>query len=239
MKAQQDYYKDKASRFDDGSLFPRNNRNHLLKIKKIADLLDSGAINDVLEVGTGTGIHAEYILGNSPITYYGVDISRHMLDRAEERLVRFGDRVQLYVADAQRLPFKDASFDGVFCSGSLHHIPELYTAVGEMLRVLRPGRKIVIMEPNYYFPTNYLARWIMKVERNIKEITKKRFEDMGKYFELEGFVVENFIFTPPIPKSLNKIYDKLDLVLGKLPLLKRISVMLVLSGSKRKQGAAK
>jgi ubiquinone/menaquinone biosynthesis C-methylase UbiE len=49
--------------------------------------------------------------------------------------------------DAAAMPFDDASFDGVFMMGSLHHIDAPAAALRECLRVLRPGGALCIMEP--------------------------------------------------------------------------------------------
>ena len=75
----------------------------------------------------------------------GVDISEPMLARAVS--AESGPNVGFLRADAQRLPFRDESFDAVVSIAMLQLIPDPSVAVAEMVRVLRPGRRIAVMVP--------------------------------------------------------------------------------------------
>jgi len=70
----------------------------------------------------------------------GLDIARSMLARAASRVRRAGQgNVLLVRADALALPFRDAVFAKVNCSGGLHQMPDLPRALSEMARVTEPG----------------------------------------------------------------------------------------------------
>jgi ubiquinone/menaquinone biosynthesis C-methylase UbiE len=69
----------------------------------------------------------------------GIDLSPAMLAIARQRANDLGREADLRDGDAERLPFRDASFDTVLCALSLCTIPSPAAAVGEMRRVLRPG----------------------------------------------------------------------------------------------------
>lgn len=73
----------------------------------------------------------------------GLDIARAMLARAARRVER-GHRanVALLRADALDLPFRDASFEAVNCSGGFHQLPDLPRAIREIARVLTPGGRL-------------------------------------------------------------------------------------------------
>jgi SAM-dependent methyltransferase len=75
----------------------------------------------------------------------GADISQDMIrltsDAARARLKG------LVCADADHLPFADASFDVVNVRGALHHVNPIHRALSEMRRVLRPGGLAIISEP--------------------------------------------------------------------------------------------
>lgn len=75
----------------------------------------------------------------------GVDISEPMLARAVS--AEAGPNVGFLRADAQRLPFRDASVDAVVSVAMLHLIPDPAVALAEMVRVLRPGRRMAVMVP--------------------------------------------------------------------------------------------
>jgi ubiquinone/menaquinone biosynthesis C-methylase UbiE len=107
---------------------------------------------DALEIGAGTGYFslnlAQLGLIERPTA---TDISSGMLSALEATAARLGVEVETVVAEAERLPFDDASFDLVFGHAVLHHIPDLATAFAEFHRVLRPGGTIAFMgEPSRY-----------------------------------------------------------------------------------------
>lgn len=75
----------------------------------------------------------------------GVDISEPMLARAVA--AEAGPTVGFLRADAQHLPFQDESFDAVVSIAMLQLIPDPAVALTEMVRVLRPGRRMAVMVP--------------------------------------------------------------------------------------------
>ena len=97
-----------------------------------------------LEVGVGTGLNVA--LYDPSIELTGIDLSPEMLEIARERIRETRPDVALHEADAQALPFPDASFDSVVCTFSLCNIPSPYVAVAEMKRVLRPGGRVVLVD---------------------------------------------------------------------------------------------
>ncbi len=79
------------------------------------------------------------------------DISPGMLGTLKANAKKLGLKVKTKPADAERLPFADASFDLVFGHAVLHHIPDLERAFAEFARVLEPGGTIVFAgEPSRY-----------------------------------------------------------------------------------------
>jgi ubiquinone/menaquinone biosynthesis C-methylase UbiE len=97
----------------------------------------------VLDVAGGTGFNAEF-LGISPERYICVDLSRRGLEMAREK--KRGIAIQ---ADVAQLPLRNASVDNVLCSWSLEHFPNPEEILEEMIRVVRPGGKIIIWGPNW------------------------------------------------------------------------------------------
>lgn len=98
----------------------------------------------VLEVGVGTGKNISYYPENAEMT--AIDLSPGMLDQARKKAADRGASVELLEADAQALPFPDASFDAavatfVFCS-----VPDPVLGLEELKRVLAPGGQLVLLE---------------------------------------------------------------------------------------------
>jgi SAM-dependent methyltransferase len=91
----------------------------------------------VLEIACGTGLDLAF-LAESADEAVGLDGAQRPLRVAERRL-EGRTNVRFSVGDAARLPFRDESFDGIWCIGALHHMPAWRQAVAEAGRVLRPG----------------------------------------------------------------------------------------------------
>ncbi|MEU4520687.1 class I SAM-dependent methyltransferase [Amycolatopsis sp. NPDC024027] len=102
------------------------------------------ATGEVLEVAVGTGLNLPCY--PAEVTLTGVDLSEGMLAIARDRARRLGHPVTLREGDAEALPFADASFDTVLCTFGLCAIPDPAAAVGEMVRVLRPGGRLILVD---------------------------------------------------------------------------------------------
>ncbi len=98
----------------------------------------------VADVGSGTGFVAA---GLAPIVrrVYVVDGSAAMLDIARKNLSEF-QNIEYHEADGLSLPFPEESLDAVFANMYLHHCPDPLAAIQEMVRVLRPGGRLVITD---------------------------------------------------------------------------------------------
>ncbi|WP_222851488.1 class I SAM-dependent methyltransferase [Phytoactinopolyspora mesophila] len=105
-----------------------------------------------LEIGAGTGFFALNLRQAGVIDEVHVtDISPGMVRAAKLNAARIGFEIGGRVADAEQLPYDDAAFDLVLGHAVIHHIPNVELAFREMLRVLRPGGRIVICgEPTTY-----------------------------------------------------------------------------------------
>jgi ubiquinone/menaquinone biosynthesis C-methylase UbiE len=105
-----------------------------------------------LEIGAGTGYFTLNLLRAGLIGEATCsDISPGMLATLRENARSLGLEVATEKADAERLPFADASFDLVLGHAVLHHIPDLPRAFGEFERVLAPGGTILFAgEPSRY-----------------------------------------------------------------------------------------
>jgi len=100
-----------------------------------------------LDVGSGPGnVTASLARAAGPEGLaLGVDISEPMLARAVR--AQAGPQVGFLRADAQRLPFRDQTFDAVLSIAMLQLIPKPSAALAEMARVLRPGARMAVMVP--------------------------------------------------------------------------------------------
>ena len=81
----------------------------------------------------------------------GVDLSAISVERARRRCELAGHKPDLRVADAERLPFPDNTFDVVYSYGVMHHSPDTAQCLREARRVLKPGGEARIMV--YHHPS--------------------------------------------------------------------------------------
>jgi ubiquinone/menaquinone biosynthesis C-methylase UbiE len=93
----------------------------------------------VLDLATGIGLIAR-TAAQFTAAVIGIDMSLGILGRA--RTLSAG-QIPFVAGDAHGLPFKDACFDLVTCGISLSHFSEVAVALGEVLRVLRPGGRFI------------------------------------------------------------------------------------------------
>ncbi len=98
----------------------------------------------LLEIGCGLGTDlAEFARNGALVT--GIDLSPQSLELARRRFELEGLPGKFLVADAEQLPFPDASFDAVYSFGVLHHTPNIERAIAEIHRVLIPGGELIVM----------------------------------------------------------------------------------------------
>lgn len=99
---------------------------------------------DVLEIGVGLGAdHQRWAEAGARL--HGVDLTERAVEHTRRRLALFGLASELRVANAEALPFADASFDVVYSWGVLMHTPSTERAIAEVHRVLRSGGRALLM----------------------------------------------------------------------------------------------
>jgi SAM-dependent methyltransferase len=121
----------------------------------------------VLEVGPGLGTdHAQ--IARAGARAYAIDLTIGHLQSTRRRFALEGRVARLARADAERLPFGDASFDAVYSFGVLHHTPDTQAAVDEIRRVLRPGGFAVVglyhRHSAFYWVATMLCRGLRRGE---------------------------------------------------------------------------
>lgn len=117
----------------------------LLAKRIITELLDLRPGLSVLDAGSGTGADAielaKAVGGEGRVV--GLDKSAEMVAEARERAASAGVRAEFVAADAQVLDFPDDAFDRVRTERMLIHLTDPEAAVREMVRVTKPGGRLV------------------------------------------------------------------------------------------------
>jgi demethylmenaquinone methyltransferase/2-methoxy-6-polyprenyl-1,4-benzoquinol methylase len=117
-------------------------RKAIKKLKKLRP-------GSILDVATGTGdmaILACKIL--NPEKIIGIDISQQMLDVGRKKVEKEGlkDKITLEQGDSETINYSENTFDAVTVAFGVRNFESLENGLNEMLRVLRPGGEIVILE---------------------------------------------------------------------------------------------
>ncbi|WP_152043290.1 methyltransferase domain-containing protein [Salinigranum salinum] len=159
-------------------------------------MIDIGAGDRVLDVGCGTGFATEGLLEHTD-DVHGLDQSIHQMQKAFEK---FGkrDRVRFYRGDAERLPFRDDSFDVVWSSGSIEYWPNPVDALVEFRRVVKPGNQVLVVGPDSPKTSVFekLADSIMLFYD--EEEAQRMFEDAG-FVDIEHRVLQR---RPGSPRAI-------------------------------------
>jgi len=98
----------------------------------------------VLEVGVGTGRNLPYYPAQSRVV--AIDLSPGMLRRAVKRAERLGRQVDFILADAQRLPFREGSFDTITATCVFCSVPDPVQGLRELRRVSRREGSTLLLE---------------------------------------------------------------------------------------------
>jgi len=143
--------------------------NHTLSLgmdniwRKIAIKKLTNNPTSILDIATGT---ADFAISASKYTnakITGIDISQGMLDVGVEKINRKGlsDRIQLQLADSEKLPFQDNSYDAITAGFGVRNFEDLNKGLSEMYRTLKTGGILAILEPSE--PTNFPLKQLYKL----------------------------------------------------------------------------
>lgn len=172
------------------------------------DLISQMEGKNVLELGSHSWI--QWLVGNnvSPEKYTGINISQRELDKGIDYSDKVAFPTEFHLMDANRLTFEDESFDVVFGGAILHHLDIERTLKG-VHRVLKPGGRILFLEPMNMNPFYKIYRKLTPKERTPDEhaLVAKDFKVMKGLFTFEHYFFD-FLSVGTGVISLNLFGDK-------------------------------
>ena len=137
-------------------------RQSRIMYNKLALKIENIKHEYILDIGCGKGFFLEIYKDNKS-KLYGADISPEMIKYAQARL---GNYAEFKVADSEKLPWNDNSFDIISCILSFHHYPDPMKSLDEMKRVLKNNGHLTIAEVWVAAPFRYLSNLIAKSKFN-------------------------------------------------------------------------
>lgn len=206
----------------------------------VAKAIPLGVDCRVFEIAAGAGALTEAVLRLAPETHLtATDISSRSVRRLRDR-VRNYTNVECVEADITNLMLEPGRFDAVIGNSALHHV-DVPRCLGELFRILKPGGRLVIFEPNLANPEVFFETMVARsfatrrLNYSEEERTYTRFT-YAKFLRAAGFVnvnVRPFDFLHPItPAALLPAVRALGRLLEWTPITRELSGSLVLSAAK-------
>ncbi|MEI6326852.1 MAG: methyltransferase domain-containing protein [Candidatus Roizmanbacteria bacterium] len=181
----------------------RQTNTHIVK------LLDPRHHSSLLDVGCGSGLLIQYLLDtNRNMKLYGLDITPKMIEVAKRKF-QSHPQVEITLGSAINMPYADNTFDYVTCASSFHHHPDPLESTREMVRVLKPGGKLLILD----MCIEGLLRKIFFAFENfyhnegkVFRLTNKEMRDLYQKVGLNEIVQSTFLYFTLVTVGVKESY---------------------------------
>ena len=157
----------------------------------------------ILDVATGT---ADFAISGAKYTnakIIGIDISEGMLEIAKKKIKKrkLENRIQLQLADSEKIPFQDNSFDAITVGFGVRNFENIEKGLKEIYRVLKSKGTLVILEPS--IPKKSPFRQVYKLYFNhlLPKIGKFISQDKEAY----SYLPESVAAFPSNKRFINKL----------------------------------
>lgn len=231
------YYKQE---FDKAGLSYRTNpwrEDRIIKLLKLAGVFGLKGLY-ILDFGCGTAAFTPY-LRRAFDNVVGLDVALTNL-----KIAKNVDRTcQLICGDGNRLPFKDETFDAVFCGGALHHFPDIAEPLKEINRILKMNGILLAAEPNAWNPLASVQHQINRYRKAGNPLTWESHSHFGYIYvrrklNQAGFLVlsrRGVNFSPPEVSGIWRLARVIEPYLESLPLVNMLGGSLVVTARKVKR----
>jgi demethylmenaquinone methyltransferase/2-methoxy-6-polyprenyl-1,4-benzoquinol methylase len=160
---------------------------------KVVQLVADAQPKNILDIATGTGDLAINLTRTNASQIIGLDISEGMLDVGRQKILKkeLHNTIDMVVGDSENLPFDDNAFDAITVAFGVRNFENLEIGLAEILRVLKPGGIVVILETSvptkfpfkqgYYLHTRVVLPLIGKLFSNDKSAYSYLSESASKF----------------------------------------------------------
>jgi len=167
------------------------NSDPLSRIRKqsVLNLLGPTPGNHILEVGCGAGhMLFEAVNGLGAVgRFTGIDSSSIMIDEARRRAGRYlNGLIDFIVEDAHHLSFIDNYFDAAFCISTLIHVRDPRQVLSELLRVVKPGKRIALQEGDW--ESFVICTGVQEIDETVTSVMRKGVRNGGIAHQLPSLM---------------------------------------------------
>lgn len=188
----------------------------------------------VLEIGCGTGLFTRKFYEATQADITAIDISEDLLEQARKLL----PGVVFQVDDAMNLSFGEKTFDVVYGSSVLHHL-EFDSSLKEIMRVLKPGGRMIFAEPNMINPQIMIQKNVPFIKKWLGDspdetaIVRWKFR---RLLEKKGFkkvrIFPYDFLHPLVPGLFISLVEKLGKLIEKIPVAREIAGSVIIYAEK-------
>ncbi len=206
--------------------------------RHVDELIKFGKINrkdKILDVGCGMGKYTLNLLSKR-YQVEGLDLNGILL----QQLLRYNDNrfpVKLHLADIAEAPEElNEKYDFVIGFMVLHHLHILQTCFQSMFRLLKPGGKIIFLEPNPYNPLFHFQIWFTPGmsyagEKGLTDMTKNKIFRSLDFAEFGNIQIQRFGMFPPVIYN-SKLGKKIDHTISKYSVFSPVMAFQLISATK-------
>ena len=195
--------------------------------RQIALLTGMKKGDEILVVPSGQAVTLEHFVREYDVQGSGVEDDPTLVDAAEDRLRANGmlERVNVQAGEMDGLPFRDGIFDVVIAELGLTARVSAGSAVGEIVRVAKPGASVVLVQPVWKAPVDSLRREILSQHLGCRPIAVVEWKRLLRNAGVEGLHTESWsdeetAFRPQITKPFPD-FSELFTFAEKLGILRR------------------
>lgn len=168
----------------------------------------------VLDLGCGDG-EDSFEISKYAKKVIGIDIVKN--PNWSKRKKR---NLQFKISEAEKLPFKDGSFDGLFLKDVIHHVDDIERILKEIKRVTTKDALIILIEGNRYNPLFFIH---MTKMLGHEHLTQEDFKKLVlKYFPDAKFIHFEAHFIPFLDERVFKVFILLERILDRLPFINKL-----------------
>ena len=204
------------------------------RAKYFVEVAKITAKDSVLEIGCGTGLFTGKVFDLTGAKITATDLSEDLLNLAKAK----NPNAVFMVDDAMKMSFKNETFDVVFGSSVLHHL-DMTIALKEILRVMKPGGRMVFAEPNMINPQILVQKNVPYIKEKLGDspdetaIVRWQFKKMMEESGFRNVTIFPYDFLHPYtPKPLIGIVNTIGKMVEKIPLFREIAGSVIIYGEK-------